>query len=227
MEKRSIILNIVLDKLRRNPLLSDIPFETVVDYAVEFMQIEGFPGMLDKKESIIEIKDNRGLLPDDCVEVLAVRLNSFKKPRFRHQTETFDQHGESTSRDFTYRINGSAIYTSLESGEIEIAYSAFETDPNGFPLIPDDQKFIRALEAYIKVQHYTILFDLGKLQPAVLEKAEQDYCWAVGACEAEFHRVSMDKAESFGNQWRQILINDKAHRFDYADLGKRKEFRIV
>ncbi len=59
MESRKTILGIVLDRMRRNPLLADVPFETVVDYAVDFMRIEGFPALFKAKEVHLDIKDFR------------------------------------------------------------------------------------------------------------------------------------------------------------------------
>ena len=227
MESRKTILGIVLDRMRRNPLLADVPFETVVDYAVDFMRIEGFPALFKAKEVHLDIKDFRALLPFDCSEVKAVRLSEGAKPRFRYAGETFNREKDGGRFDLTYKVQGSVIYTSIENGGIDVAYSAIETDDSGFPLIPDDTHFIKALEDYIKVQHFTILFELGKLQLPVLQHAEQEYCWSVASLESKMHHISVDEAESIGNQWRQILINDKAHIFDYKDLGKRKEFNIV
>jgi hypothetical protein len=54
------------------------------------------------------------------------------------------------SKDLTYKIQGNFIYTSFEEGEIEVSYQAIATDEQGFPLIPDNSSFTRALELYIK-----------------------------------------------------------------------------
>ena len=77
------------------------------------------------------------------------------------------------SPDYTYKIQGSVIYTSLKEGTIEISYRAilslwaFAVDDEGSPLIPEKSSFTRALELYIKNQCFTILFDLGKINQAV------------------------------------------------------------
>jgi hypothetical protein len=41
-------------------------------------------------------------------------------------------------------------------------------DDEGYPLLPDEPTFLRALELYIKKQWFTILFDMNKISPAVL-----------------------------------------------------------
>lgn len=232
MKTTKTTLNIILDRIRRNSLLSSIPFETAVDYAIDFMVLEGFPSFFVEKVATIKIENYRGLLPDDCAEVKAVRgfLGSEFNNRpisFREATDIFMQSSNKRySNDFTYRINGDIIYTSFEDCNIEIVYQAFETDPNGFPMIPDNRKFFLALEAYIKMKHFEKLFEEGKLHPTIMERADREYCWAVGACDSEFHKLSIDRAESVGNQWRQILINTNEHLEGYANLGVKKDLKI-
>jgi hypothetical protein len=53
-------------------------------------------------------------------------------------------------------------------------------DEDGFPLIPDNQSFKKALEYYIKREYFTILFDIGVITAPVLTNAEQRYAWYVG-----------------------------------------------
>lgn len=72
------------------------------------------------------------------------------------------------------------IYTSIEKGEIELAYRAIMVDHDGYPMIPDDGTFAIALGLYIKKRHFTILFDTGKISHQVLANTQQEYCWAVG-----------------------------------------------
>ena len=232
MEKNVTTIHILLDRLRRNSLLADIPFETVVDYVVDFMEIEGFPAFFDEKVVKVKIENYRALLPKDCCEIRAVRgfiRNAYgnRPVAFREATDLFYKSDNKQYRnDFTYRINGSIIYTSLEEGELEIVYTAYKVDDFGFPLIPDNRKFFIAVENYVKVKHFERLFEQGKLDPRVLDHAEREYYWSVGSCESEFHKLSYDKAETLGNQWRQILINTNEHLTSYANLGVKKDYKI-
>jgi len=43
MAEQTTTIKLIMDKLLRNPLLSDITLETVVDYTVDFMRIVGTP----------------------------------------------------------------------------------------------------------------------------------------------------------------------------------------
>ena len=238
MTTEKTIINIILDRLRRNKLLSDISFETVVDYTIDFMQVVGFPTFYEEKSSIIAIEDYRGVLPAGCVDIIGVRLASVDSagnakggvgvtPSFRKATDIFFTSSFKTKQvGLVYNVKGNVIYTSLEDGYIEVVYSAVQTDRNGFPMIPDNRNFMIALEDYIKCKHFEMLFEQGKLDAKILDHAEKEYYWAVGRCESEFHKLSFDEAESLGAQWRQVLISNKEHYNGYANIGVTKNLKI-
>ena len=54
---------------------------------------------------------------------------------------------------------------------------------------------------------------MGKLQVPILQNVQQEYAWAVGACESEFQKLSIDKAKSLYNNWSSWFSPRK--RFDF------------
>lgn len=146
--------------------------------------------------------------------------------KFRYATDSFHTSKFKNNLDLTYKIQGGNIITSIKEGTIEISYQAIVLDDEGYPVIPDNSKFLRALEAYIKKQWFTILFDMGKLQGPILQNVQQEYAWAVGACESEFQKMSLDKAESFYNSWRTLIPRTREHSRGFATNGIRESLKI-
>lgn len=235
MEK-TVNIRVIADRITRHPLLRDIPFETILDYTIDFIRIVGCPKLFMERTQVLHVHKWAALLPCDYVSMIQVRTAKEVdgiEPRhrshvaYRYASDSFhmSEHKPGIGRygtDLTYKIQGSVIFTSTEDTDIEIAYHAIATDGEGYPLLPDNSSFLRALEAYVKKQHFTILFDLGKLQPAILQNAQQEYAWAVGDCETEFHRLSLDKAESLFNSWRTLLIRDNEHRSGFINNGAKE-----
>lgn len=222
-------IRIILDKILRHPLMQDLSLESAVDYTVDFMRIVGVPSMFTEKTEVLEIKDYRTKLPEDYYQMIQVR--KVKGETLRYSTDTFhmSEHKEHDTKciyDFTYKIQGSIIYTSFKDGEIEISYQSIATDEEGYPLIPDNSSFTRALELYIKKQWFTILFDLGKITNPVLQNIQQEYAWAVGDCQTEFNRLSLDKAESFYNSWKTLIIRDTEHRNRFINNGTKERLKL-
>ena len=222
-------IRLILDKIMRHPLMRDISLETVVDYTVDFMKIVGVPSMFMEKTEIVEVKNYRAKLPCDYYQMIQVR--KINGPAFRYSSDSFHMseckdNNKRDLADLTYKIQGNLIYTSIEEGEIELSYEAIATDSEGYPLLPDNSSFTRALELYIKKQWFTILFYLVKINPNVLQNVQQEYAWAVGDCQTEFNRLSIDKAESFYNSWRTLLLRDTEHRTGFINNGTKERLKL-
>lgn len=224
----------------RHPLLRDVPFETILEYTLDFIQIVGCPSLFEEKTTVIKIEDWRGVLPCDYVSMIQVRTakkvdgiepNHRSHISYRYSTDSFHMSKEKPDigrygTDLTYKIQGYVIYTSTKDTDIEIAYNAIATDDEGYPLLPDNPSFLRALEAYIKKQQFTILFDLGKLQPAILQNAQQEYAFYVGQCQTDMIMPSIDQMESLTNLWTSLIARANEHSKGFINSGS-KEYLTV
>lgn len=227
MAESYINIRYVIDKLMQHPLLQGLTLEQAVGYTIDFMRIVGVPSIFLDKIEVISIENYRAVLPCDYYKVIQVR--DFKtKLAFRATTDSFylGDHKHTGYTDFTYKIQGNIIYTSIAEGTIEFSYKAINIDEEGYPLIPDNSSFTRALELFIKKSYFTILFDLGKISPASLQNVQQEYAWAVGDCESEFNRLSLDEAESFYNSWRTLLIRDTEHQKGFLNMGTKEYIKL-
>lgn len=229
MAEKYTNIRLILDKIMRHPLMQDISLETAVDYTVDFMRIVGVPNMFMEKTAIVEVEKYRAMLPCDYHQMIQVRKTN--GPAFRYSSDSFHMSECKNSNDrgfadLTYKIQGNVIYTSIESGEIEISYEAIAIDDEGYPLLPDNSSFTRALGLYIKKEYFTTLFELGKIQPVVFNQVLKDYAWAVGDCQTEFNRLSIDKAESFYNSWRTLILRDTEHRTGFTNNGTKERLKL-
>lgn len=222
MAEQYLSIKKILDSCLRHPLMQDLSLETAVDYTIDFMRIVGMPRMFTEKVVRIPIDKYRALLPCDYYQTIQVRIPGGHA--LVYSTDSF--HMSNKGNSSTYKIQGNIIYTSIESGELELAYLAISTDADGYPLLPDNSSFTRALELYIKKQWFTILFDVGKISSAVLQNTQQEYAWAVGDCQSEFNRMSIDQMEAFSNSWRTMILRDHQHSSGFIGDGSRQTLNI-
>ena len=222
MAEQYLSIKKILDSCLRHPLMQDLSLETAVDYTIDFMRIVGMPRMFTEKVVRIPIDKYRALLPCDYYQTIQVRIPGGHA--LVYSTDSF--HMSNKGNSSTYKIQGNIIYTSIESGELELAYLAISTDEDGYPLLPDNSSFTRALELYIKKQWFTILFDVGKISSAVLQNTQQEYAWAVGDCQSEFNRMSIDQMEAFSNSWRTMILRDHQHSSGFIGDGSRQTLNI-
>lgn len=211
----------IMDELNKHPLLSDITLEQVVSYLVTFINIFGIPKLYQDKETLIKIEQYRGLLPCDLVSINQV-MDCKTKLCLRSSTNTFTN----CDSKYTFRVQGRAIITSLQEGEIMVSYKSIPIDEDGFPLLIDNSVFIEALKEYIKKEYFSILFDLGKINQAVLQHTEQRYAWLAGQLRSEFTIPSVSEMESIKNMWTRPIQNNNEFYTGFKNLGNQEPLKI-
>lgn len=222
MIKQYVSLRVILDKILRHPLLQDVSIETVADYTVDFLRIMGVPAMFENivTPEPIEVSNHKGLLPCDIYEIIQVRYWG-TSDYLKYASDTFhlSPHKQKFV-DGTFQTQGKYIITSKKDCELEMSYVAVKTDEDGFPMIPENSVFYRALQAYIKKEHFGILFDMGKITQQAYEYSLSDYAWAAGACQTEFNKLDLSKAESLFNSFRTLIVRSREF-----DKGWQKDNR--
>lgn len=105
----------------------------------------------------------------------------------------------------TYMTQDSVIFLSNRHDVVELSYLAVLTDKEGYPMVPDNAKFVRALVAYIKKEYFGVLYDTGQINDKVMSKAELDYSWAVGGASTSMHELDLPRLENLSNAMHGII----------------------
>ena len=234
-----IELQEVLSRVLRHPLLQDVNMEQAVQYTIDFIHVFGLPDMFEDREVLVSIKDFKGELPCDLISINQV-MDTCSNTCLRSMTDTFFptnyERGKKTighigyHDELTFKVQNHIIYTSFEEGEVKINYKAIPVDEHGFPLILDNAVYLRALESYIKVQAFTILFDTGKFGTGknsnmVLQNAQQEYAWRAGQLQSEFNIPSESEMESICRSWTTLIQRNTDFDNGWKNLGDREYLR--
>lgn len=228
----------------RHPMMRDIPFETAVEYAVDFLDLMGTPALYSEKTAVVEVHDWRGHLPCDFKDMIQVRMAGSQHakrwhdccrkfvptgPVYRYSGHSFHMSDVKPSAlstgELTYKTQGMVIFTSTKDVDVEIAYRAFAVDEEGYPLLPDNASFLRGLENYVKLQWFTIQYDMGKISESVLQNAKQEYAWAAGDAQNEFSRLDLDKAETLFESFKTLLPRNNEHWKAFFTNGSHEAWR--
>lgn len=200
----------ILDDLLADDMMRGLSLERAVNYAAEFMQVVGMPPEFENKVEKVEIENWRGKLPCDLYEIVQV-----KDPKGFAYISAEGSFGNRNHPEqypaFTYRVKGDIIFTSTKSIDLLVSYLAIPTDDYGFPLIPENAAYIRALELYIQKRYFTILFNNGKINQNVLANTQQEYAFYVGQAQSDLIRPSLDQMESIKNMWTTLIPKMHKH----------------
>lgn len=199
----------------------------------------------------ITIKNYRGSLPCDLIEIQQVREFDNKIPMryasgtFHKSLPTSEatlpegsltQLGKTFTSPFiaqnnmlkdnnptqlNYTINNNHIFTNFEEGTVEMAYTAFPTDCNGHPLIPDNIKYVKAVKAFIAEKIGQRLYLQGKMTGDRFHHLQQEYAFYVGAADVAGRMPNVDEMESWKNQLVRLIPNMNAHNGSFTYSGDK------
>lgn len=210
----------ILDRLLRHPLLQDLDLETAIQHTVDFISIVGLPKFYQNKEVELEVKDYRAVMPCDLV---AINMVKHKNRALRHMTDVFNPTGHcNSSYEESFKTQHNIIYTSFKEGLIQVSYKAIPVDCNGWPLLIDNSNFLKALEEYIKLEHFTILFDCGKLNVAQLQNQQIRYGQRVSQVQSEFVIPSVSEMESITRMFNTLIPRQIEFDNGFKNLGNRE-----
>ena len=231
-EYQYINIRRVLDELHRHPLLSDLTLEQIVSYVVSFIGIFGMPKLYQDKDEVLHIEDFRAKLPCDLISI-----NQIKECKtgvcLRSMTDNFMPRGHydrsagyKIPQELSFKTQGQVLYVSFKTGDVSVSYKAIPVDKDGFPLLIDNPVFLKALEAYIKREAFTILFDMGKIAPAVLQNTQQQYAWLAGQLHSEFTIPSQSEMESISRMWNTLIQRTSEFNNGFSSLGNKEYIKL-
>ena len=221
-----------LSRILRHPLLQDMTLEQAVQYTIDFIGIFGLPKLYQDREEVLHIEDFRAKLPCDLISI-----NQIKECKtgvcLRSMTDNFmpREHydrgaGYRIPQELSFKTQGQVLYVSFKTGDVSVSYKAIPVDKEGFPLLIDNPVFLKALEAYIKREAFTILFDMGKIAPVVLQNTQQQYAWLAGQLQSEFTIPSISEMESIKRSWCTLLQRTSEFNNGFKNNGDQEYIRL-
>lgn len=233
-ELQYIKLQEILSRILRHPLMQKVDMETAIQYTIDFIHVFGLPKMFEDKQAEVDIEEHRGELPCDLISIKQVK-DMKTGICLRGMTDNFDPDFRNDIRhtlgytvydqEMTFKTQNRVIFTSFPCGRILIAYKSIPVDENGFPLILDNPVYLRALEAFIKKEVFTILFDQNKVSAQVLQNAAADYAWRAGQLQNEFVIPSVSEMEALQRSWCTLLQRTTEFDDGFKNLGNREYIR--
>lgn len=236
---RYVSIKTIMNRLLINPMMEGIQESDIVMYIADALKLIGAPMSYDDKTEFITITEYRGELPCDLLYIQQSRRvtengTSFQPMRYNsdtfstayHEIGSADLRHANGTHDNSYTLNNGMIYASFPEGTMQMSYKALPVDEDGFPLIPDNVKFIKAVEEYVKCQWYRIQWELGKIPDKVFQKVEQESAWYIGAANTGAQLMTIDQAETFRAAFSRLLLNPTSGRRAFTEFGKQEEFNL-
>ena len=231
----------ILEKLHQDYGFKDkIEWSVVLEWIGDGMDLIGanetyinkVTGM-DALTPTIKIEGYRGALPCDLYKCIQAREYCTKTP-MRYSTDTFHlvdnterSPNYNNNSDYTYQFNNNYIFTNFKTGEVEMSYIAFPIDDDGYPMIPDDVKFIRAMVDHVASMILKRQLLNNEISMPVYRELMQDIMFSMAAAHTRATLQNLDQAESFKNALLRSIPKLNHHSDGFVYLGQQEQRYII
>lgn len=241
LNSKFVSINRVIERVFKSGLNPEfIDFNDLVEYVGEAIRLIGVPYAHIKKitngegsmPDPITIADYRGTLPTDIVHLDSVREHTTHSPMlyitgsFPATYESSNSLSVSASNMLGYYVQGDYIFTNIETGEVELSYTAFQLDSDGFPQIPDEERYIKAVVAYCNSEIARRLWVSDKITRDKFQMFEQEWLFYVKSAGTKAHMPNLDRMESFKNQMVRLLTNANHHASQFVSLNRPENLNL-
>lgn len=205
---KQISCKTVVAKVYRDlQLTEEGPFMDMIEWLAEALEfIHVYPQYIHKTCKI-EIVNYKGEIPCDFIGLDAVEYNGINTlyasnifgpqdtPKSGRYYTPYSYNQEKINNvllvknniigpETSFSIDGSWFKTSFKEGELYIRYTAYPSDDEGYPLVPDHQSFKEALYWYITYKYLYAKVLKDEINPRFYDDAFtkwQYYCNQAGA----------------------------------------------
>lgn len=130
---------------------------------------------------------------------------------------------DSGSSIITFDINDNYITFNIESGKACVAYSALPIDEDGFPIIPDDAKYRRAVQDYLIHKIDYRLWRQGFIDEKVFKQSERNWLWSIGSASSHLKMPSIEQMELLKNSLTRLIPRFHSYQNFFRDLVTNKD----
>ena len=226
----------VIEKAYERAGYDKINWQRAITKVGELLAIVGVPQVYEEALEIVEVQDYAAPLPanlyilDMCRYVITEdNTATGQVTHIAPMISTTDEYyldpalPQTTAIEevgaLSYRVNNEVIQTNFGEGFIQVKFKKFIIDDDGLPMVPDDEKFMRALECSIIEDEDYRMWRRGKIPAAVYQHSAQQKSWAVASARSEAHIPTTDEMESIKNRWIKMIPRVDLHKFAFRALN--------
>lgn len=196
---------------------TEINEQDVVEWVAESLSMIGSYAQLEEISTVLNVVNHRVELPCSLVYVKDLTHNgrplswSSKSAANNYNCPECNQL-PTCCTDYNFYIQDGILNTSLTEGDLCLVYVGVPVDEEGYPLVPDDVYFDKALKAYVTYMFDKIQFRKGLLPDAVYKESKQDWLFYVNSARGSANMPDTAKLDKLQKIWVRLI--PKPHEFN-------------
>lgn len=127
----------------------------------------------------------------------------------------------------SFTMNSNFITFGQKEGKVCLSYLGFPIDNNGFPLVPDDEKYLEAITRYIIYKLDYINWRTGVITKEVYEESKREYEWYIGQAANGAKLPDVQQMEGLKNQLVRLKPNHQQYSTYFQNLQNNVGHRNI
>lgn len=181
----------------------------IIEWCGDALNMIGAYGQYDEVSKCLDVCNHQVELPCGFHKLVDI---SYKTKPIAWATNTLANNYEcegckipKCGTEETFYITDGYLRTSFESGKICIVYLGIVVDDDGYPMVPDDVYFDKALSSYCTYMFDKINFRAGKLPEAIYRDSERDWLFYVNSARGAANMPNVAQLERLKNVWVRLI----------------------
>jgi len=227
----------LISKLYRDlNINTELPEDSIIEWVAEALNIIGAFSQYDSISDCLELVNGKAKLPCNFYKLVDITYKN--KPLYWSSNSVATNYGchncqipthNSNNCGHTFYLNNSYLITSLDSTDTDgvcIVYLGMPVDEEGFPMIPDDVMYDKALTAYVVYMLDKAEWRKGKITDKVKADSEADWLFYVNSARGAANMPSTAQLEGLKNTMQRLMARPNMYKVSFKGLSKPENLNL-
>jgi hypothetical protein len=216
----------------------------IISWCAEALNTIGAYSQYEEISDCLLLKNGKSILPCNFYKLVDIRWKgkpiywSTNTNRSNYQCHNCripvvhqDNSEHNNSSPYTFYINNSYIITNINDHDnmeanLCMVYLGIRTDELGYPLIPDDIYYSKALAAYVTSMIDYQDWRKGKIADKIKDKSEADWLFYVNSARGAANMPNTAMLESIKNSMLRLKSDPNAYRNGFKNRNTPENLNL-
>lgn len=214
----------------------ELPEDSIIEWVAEALNLIGAFAQYSQLEDCLDLSNGKTKLPCNFHKLVSITYEGH--PMYWSDRTNAKNYGceecsvpvcQNSNCNTTFYINDSYIITNIDktiTKGICVVYLGIPTDAEGYPLVPDDVMYDKALSAYVVMMLDRIEWRKGKLPDKVKEDSQFEWQFYVNSARGAANMPNVQQLENLKNIMRRLLPVSNDYKRDFKNFNTGEQLNL-
>ena len=225
----------ILNRLYRDlGINNEIDENDFVEWASDALRLIGAYSQYQEVSECVDLVDGKAKLPCDFHKLVDIH---YKGQPMHWATNTNAANYQCTNCnipvcdvcDLNFYINNSYLITNINvttTANLCMVYLATPVDEEGYPMIPDDIYYEKAIAAYVTFMIDNQAWRSARISDKVFARSEKEWLFYVGAAKGSANMPNAAQLNNLGNIWQRLIPNPRAYDKNFRGFNRNEKRKL-